>query len=113
MDPNATLEEMRRISKEILEARHDQEMTPGERFRSIETSATRLAELSQGLDEWLLKGGFLPKEWADQNKDIGFPEEVRDILWPEEEPDREWSMDTLDEIQQALANRGIEPPGGD
>jgi hypothetical protein len=28
-----------------------------------------LAELVQGLDEWITKGGFLPKAWQKQNGD--------------------------------------------
>lgn len=69
MDPNANLSEIQQIAKEILEARHDQEMTDSDRLESIETSADRLATLITELDNWLLSGGFLPVTWQEVNAD--------------------------------------------
>jgi hypothetical protein len=57
MDPNANLEEQRRLIHAIF---------------ADETSSTnydalmRLAELSQALDEWLCNGGFLPTAWKQK-----------------------------------------------
>ena len=51
MDPNAALDEIRSIV-----ARAD-----GGLGRS---DAERLAELVDGLDGWLSRGGFLPADWA-------------------------------------------------
>lgn len=68
MDPNENLKEQREIAKEILEARYDQEMTMEAWYRSFESSTHRLAELSQALDEWLVKGGFLPSDWDRLNQ---------------------------------------------
>jgi hypothetical protein len=56
MDPNANLEEQRRLVKLLL----DGSITT-DRARSV--SAHRLAELVSALDEWLTHGGFLPRAW--------------------------------------------------
>jgi len=53
MDPNANLEELRRLVRRQL---YDNDLTPAE--------VTRLAELVEALDEWIAKGGFLPSAWA-------------------------------------------------
>jgi hypothetical protein len=50
MDPNANLEEQRRIARRILDG--------------DDRDAERLAELVEALDEWLASGGFLPSDWA-------------------------------------------------
>jgi hypothetical protein len=57
MDPNANLEAMRRVAERILNYRDD--VTPME----VAGDAGRLADLVVALDEWITKGGFLPKEW--------------------------------------------------
>lgn len=59
MDPNANLEEQRRLVKLLL----DGSITT-DRARSV--TAHRLAELIEALDGWLSKGGFLPESWAQQ-----------------------------------------------
>jgi hypothetical protein len=58
MDPDANLQEQRRIAERLLDdnQRHD----PYHR----EQDALRLAELVQALDEWITKGGFLPPSWG-------------------------------------------------
>jgi hypothetical protein len=58
MDPNANLKEQREIAKRILS--DDGEDTGYD--------AVRLAELVEALDEWIMKGGFLPKEWREANE---------------------------------------------
>lgn len=50
MDPNACLAEIRRQVKEQL-------------YGGCECDAERLAELVEALDDWIRKGGFLPKDW--------------------------------------------------
>lgn len=57
MDPNATIQEMRRISERL----HCGEMDDGDKI----DAAHRLAELFDALDEWILKGGFLPTSWRE------------------------------------------------
>ena len=53
MDPNANLEEQRRIRQRF-------ELVPEhERLALLE----RLLDLSEALDEWLQGGGFLPRAW--------------------------------------------------
>ena len=52
MDPNANLEEQRRIVKRNLDGKPE----PGD--------ANRLAELVDVLDTWLSGGGFLPRVWT-------------------------------------------------
>jgi hypothetical protein len=49
MDPDHTLADIRRLA-----ARED--LSPQD--------AAYLAELVQALDEWISKGGFLPRPWA-------------------------------------------------
>lgn len=53
MDPNAALKKIRDLV-ETMDGQPD-EMIVG--------MAEELAVLVQGLDEWLSKGGFLPKAW--------------------------------------------------
>lgn len=49
MDPQATLDELRRIALEHLE--------------SDDSDLARMAELVEALDGWLSTGGFLPRDW--------------------------------------------------
>ena len=53
MDPDANLEEQRRLAEEILD-----DESPVDNTKSL-----RLAELVQALDEWIRAGGFLPGDW--------------------------------------------------
>jgi len=51
MDPSANLDEQRELSSAILRG----EYTNGD--------ADRLAELVEALDEWISKGGAIPRDW--------------------------------------------------
>ncbi len=53
MDPEANLAEQRELRRRILSS---------EVFDA--SDAARLAELSEAMDEWLSRGGFLPKDWG-------------------------------------------------
>ena len=53
MDPNAALDELRSWVDGDLSGRPAQER------------ADRMAELVDGLDQWLSKGGFLPDAWSN------------------------------------------------
>jgi hypothetical protein len=56
MDPNANLEEQRRLAARIIE--------DGESGMGVSTiHGDRLAELVLALDEWIKNGGFLPEAW--------------------------------------------------
>lgn len=55
MDPNATLEEMRALAAQSEDGLG-------------RSDAARLGELVTALDEWLGKGGFLPREWDRQTR---------------------------------------------
>ena len=62
MDPNETLMCMRECAEEVWV------LTAGIVDESFEHStdrqlAQRQAELFEALDQWLLKGGFLPADW--------------------------------------------------
>lgn len=61
MDPNATLEEIRQIIQ-----RADNECAAGNDLQLAD--AHRLLDCVQALDEWISKGGFLPKAWNKENK---------------------------------------------
>ncbi|MFO7902320.1 MAG: hypothetical protein R6U98_06660 [Pirellulaceae bacterium] len=53
MDPNANLEEQRKLVKKCFEA--PEGLTGQE--------VDRLCELFDALDEWVTSGGFLPNAW--------------------------------------------------
>lgn len=50
MDPNKTLNELRKVMAEIRRTPQSDE-------------ADEAAELFQALDDWITRGGFLPKDW--------------------------------------------------
>lgn len=57
MDPDSNLTEQLEIAKDILGAvDHGGDID--------EDDVARLAELIESLDEWIRRGGFLPKRWA-------------------------------------------------
>jgi hypothetical protein len=55
MDPNANLVEQRRLQERIAEY--------ASRNAFSTDDLNRLVELTQAMDEWLSKGGFLPDAW--------------------------------------------------
>ena len=60
MDPNANLEEQRRIAAQLVEMiEGDREFHPS----ALEDRAHRLGELVIALDNWLTPGNFLPRAW--------------------------------------------------
>ena len=68
MDPDTNLEEQRLLAASIIEkidTSYDDETDslPREVEEDVIRDANRLAELVQALDTWLVRGGFLPKEW--------------------------------------------------
>jgi hypothetical protein len=68
MDPNANLQEQRRLSAEIntLIEQKDGEPSRREAERLIDL-AGELADHAQALDEWISKGGFLPTAWRHKD----------------------------------------------
>jgi hypothetical protein len=69
MDPDANLAEQRRLVQQIkarlngawAKAKTEAQIKQVERDMTYD--GTRLAELVEALDEWIIKGGFLPKRW--------------------------------------------------
>lgn len=61
MDPNANLAEQRRLAGAIREAADAGVTEWG-------TTAIRLAELVEAMDEWMSKGGFLPEAWISTSR---------------------------------------------
>ncbi len=59
MDPNANLKRQRELAKLLLS---DREFTKNS-AEEDDNAARELAEHVQALDEWLAKGGFLPRAW--------------------------------------------------
>jgi len=51
MDPDANLREPQTIAHRIIENHYTQD------------DAERLADLVSAMDDWLCRGGFLPREW--------------------------------------------------
>ena len=64
MDPDANLARQRRLTTEIL-SRLDLDKRWG--LPDI-IQVTDLAELVTALDEWICKGGFLPRDWQTKKK---------------------------------------------
>ena len=58
MDPDKCLDEALEVAREIVDA------LDGSEPYDIDDAANTLAERVIALDEWLRKGGFLPKPWA-------------------------------------------------
>lgn len=63
MDPNATLAEMVGLA-ELIQKDYEDEDGNG----VDQDDANRLAELVEALNNWILKGGFLPKAWREANE---------------------------------------------
>lgn len=68
MDPDANLEEQRRLAARITDAidgaeEHDGELRDVGALNDIADAANRLAELVTALDQWIARGGALPKAW--------------------------------------------------
>ena len=72
MDPDATLEELLEISESTIKL-SESEKFPDIEPTEVELFACRSAELVQALDEWIRKGGFLPRRWREP-----FPVEEKD-----------------------------------
>ena len=60
MDPNATLAQLRELSKLALP--DDEDLADA--FYDATDRLAELANLFEALDGWIMKGGVLPKEWA-------------------------------------------------
>ena len=60
MDPTANLEEQLQLANMWLDADDGDELDGAD--------ATRMGELVLSLHEWIIKGGFLPKSWAEAQK---------------------------------------------
>jgi len=57
MDPEKALEELRELAKQIIAVEE------GTHSFEIPEDAVEMAEKFQELDEWIMSGGFLPKDW--------------------------------------------------
>lgn len=58
MDPDEALAQIRQHVKDILETEKEED----------DLDVMRFAELVQGLDEWISKGGFLPQAWKTSHR---------------------------------------------
>lgn len=61
MDPDETLDEQRDVCEHLRGQLENEDH--GFTEEDVE-QATRLVDISKGLDEWVMKGGSLPDEWA-------------------------------------------------
>lgn len=73
MDPNEALEQLRQSIADLT--KHTADWEPGEdvdRDALIETAIADTITTFVGLDEWLSRDGFLPRDWWDEEaKDRG------------------------------------------
>ena len=70
MDPTENLRRQRELAKQIvsiLDNTGDEGLSELEELDVIDF-ANELAELVQGLDQWLSRGGFLPADWKRANE---------------------------------------------
>lgn len=74
MDPNENLREALAVARDILNAWDQADDVLGELPHALKAEvaekAERLAELVEGLDGWLSRGGFLPAAW-ERNRPKG------------------------------------------
>lgn len=109
MDPDVLLKELRELAKKV---RKDYEA--GNAIDPDE--ACELAQKIFDLDEWILKSGFMPREWLDQwvkpmRDDMAKALcGVFDVLYPGGKQNQEWNADTFQQILDALRKEGFEPP---
>jgi hypothetical protein len=67
MDPDQALKELRecmREMKELIDSDFTDDMNALAQFARLMNQANRAVDVFDGLDEWVKKGGFLPKDWA-------------------------------------------------
>lgn len=67
MDPNANLQEQLAIAKHIIHTWdncNDDGTLSLAQAADVADDANRLADLIVALDEWIRKGGYLPKRWS-------------------------------------------------
>ena len=67
MDPNATLAQLRELSKLALPDEANASDASEDLADAFNDATDRLAELAnlfEALDGWIMKGGSLPKDWA-------------------------------------------------
>lgn len=62
MDPNATLESIRELVKEMQSDYED----PDKEYQIDNDDANSLTCHVEALDKWLCNGGFLPKQWTSK-----------------------------------------------
>jgi Ser/Thr protein kinase RdoA (MazF antagonist) len=60
MDPNANLEQQRRIIARMHALSSAENMSADD----MAELGAELAELAEALDEWLTRGGFTPSAWS-------------------------------------------------
>lgn len=71
MDPNAALEELRKLTRNLEKPATVIVLDNGAQYLSEidhEAVANRIAELFDALDNWLVSGGFLPTAWVTFNR---------------------------------------------
>jgi hypothetical protein len=56
MDPDANLKEQRELVRDIRRYIENEGRAPTD-------DTDRLVDLVEALDEWIVKGGFLPRDW--------------------------------------------------
>jgi hypothetical protein len=67
MDPDANLDEQRRLVRRIHAVQDATEGPTMGELRDVAHDAYRLAELVEALDQWIARGGFLPARWRQSS----------------------------------------------
>ena len=63
MDPEAALTRLRELAEEIIER-----IDADESYDHLDDLPSEMAETFQGLDQWITRGGFLPRDWKPTQK---------------------------------------------
>lgn len=71
MDPNECLAQLRELAAKTVGEQHPN-------LDAEAASAYRMAELFEGLDQWIKRGGFLPDDWK-QKPDQDVSPDLREL----------------------------------
>lgn len=111
MDPDKALQHLRETARFILD---------GQAGDMFEESAEELAQQAIDLDEWLQKGGFLPRPWRRKTRMPTLSAEESSARKDEAaqivacrtihalKDGKAWSVDTLNDIAAALRSAGLD-----
>jgi hypothetical protein len=73
VDPNEALEILRKLAKRVISIADEPDYSDNKSQDHVLSEAMEMAEAFKSLDEWISKGGFLPKDWEKSESCRGGP----------------------------------------